>query len=711
MTTGNIQKLRTILASPRAIAENPFEAAKEISRICNHDPSDPDAREAVIRALEHADLFDKKLPGVLDSLAEQVGLFPYIDPRLLGTRERLAYEAHKPFSLTLEDGRGIVFHKDQARVYQALMDGHSLVLSAPTSFGKSLIIDALIASGKFGNVVIVVPTIALIDETRRRLSRFRSTHKIITHQNQPIEQRNIFVLTQERVIDRDDITDIDLAVIDEFYKLDPSSDGDGERSSILNDALYKLRKSSRQIYLLGPNINDIPQGFGVRYQCQFFRTDYNTVVSEIHQQSMSPGRNKAFLSLCRSLSDPTMVYCKSPGQANQVLKLLIEDREAKQDQELLEASDWIGDTYHREWSLVRAMQRGVGVHHGKIPRSLAQLMVALFNQRRLDFLVCTSSMIEGVNTSAKNVIVYEGRISRSKLDFFTFRNIQGRAGRMFQHFIGNIYIFDPPPDPELDFVEIPVFSQDEKSPLELLVQLDEADLNQISRTRLDDVYRQGHLTPGTIKDNKHIDPWKQVKVAKDIEKRADSLHRLLAWSGMPKWEQLEATCELIYKHFATRGSKGVGSGSQLAFRLKQLQQASSSRDLIHLYESDNRLSLDADSAVEAAMDFQRTWASFKVPRFLGAINLIQMEVFPRLGLKHGDYSAYISQVENLFLSPELVALEEYGLPVELGRKIQRKLVIGKGLDAAIASLRALDLDQFNIFSFEKRLIESCQSDL
>ena len=78
------------------------------------------------------------------------------------------------------------------------MDGQSVVnFSAPTSFGKSLVIDALIASGRYPNIVIIVPTIALIDETRRRLSRFRGTHKI-SRIDQPAVEANIFILTQER---------------------------------------------------------------------------------------------------------------------------------------------------------------------------------------------------------------------------------------------------------------------------------------------------------------------------------------------------------------------------------------------------------------------------------------------------------------------------------------------------------------------------------
>ncbi|WP_369674476.1 hypothetical protein, partial [Enterococcus faecium] len=58
-------------------------------------------------------------------------------------------------------------------------------MSAPTSMGKSAIVDALLASNNFNKIVIVVPTIALIDETRRRIqARFGSTYQIIHHGSQ-----------------------------------------------------------------------------------------------------------------------------------------------------------------------------------------------------------------------------------------------------------------------------------------------------------------------------------------------------------------------------------------------------------------------------------------------------------------------------------------------------------------------------------------------
>ena len=79
-------------------------------------------------------------------------------------RDQLTYEAYRSSS-----DQQIVYHREQLKIIERLEDGRNVILSAPTSFGKSLIIDMLCASAKRRRVVIIVPTIALIDETKRRL--------------------------------------------------------------------------------------------------------------------------------------------------------------------------------------------------------------------------------------------------------------------------------------------------------------------------------------------------------------------------------------------------------------------------------------------------------------------------------------------------------------------------------------------------------------
>jgi hypothetical protein len=251
-------------------------------------------RVLVLRALEHRAAFGDA-QGLLDHLARVVGLYPYVDASSLNTSALLAYEFHRP--IDFDDTT--VFHRVQAEVYRRLYAGESVILSAPTSFGKSLIIDALISLKRYRNIAVIVPTLALIDETRRRLAASAQGYKVVTHPHQKAAGRNVFVLTRERALLFDPLPRIEFFVIDEFYKLGPLSDP--TRAIALNQVFYRLLKQDAQFYLLGPNIERIPHGFPERYKCTFIKTDFATVVSEHIRVPRKERKETRLVNLARAL--------------------------------------------------------------------------------------------------------------------------------------------------------------------------------------------------------------------------------------------------------------------------------------------------------------------------------------------------------------------------------------------------------------------------
>ena len=60
----------------------------------------------------------------------------------------------------------------------------------------------------------------------------------------------------------------------------------------------------------------------------------------------------------------------------------------------------------------------------------------------LKYLFCTSTIIEGVNTSAKNVVIFDNKKGLNLIDFFDYSNIKGRSGRMMEHYVGKVYNFN-----------------------------------------------------------------------------------------------------------------------------------------------------------------------------------------------------------------------------------------------------------------------------
>ncbi len=692
-------ELRASLADPAAIDAAPFRILKQLSLVLGSEEPDAVKTELVLRALDQRSAFGE-LQSILDTLARHTGHFPYVDPSNLSGPDLLAYEFHRP--LDLDDQT--VFHRVQADVYRILLAGENVILSAPTSFGKSRIIDAMIALRRYDNIAVIVPTLALIDETRRRLSAFRDPYKVITHLSQKPGERNLFVLTAERAVAFEGLPRIDFFVIDEFYKLGLNEDGD--RMVALNSAFYRLRKGGGQFYLLGPNIDRIPAEAAGELNARWIRTDFATVVTEQTEVSKAGPDEEALVRLCADLDEPTIIYCSSPNQVNKVASLLCSNTLRLESEALRPAADWVGEVFHPEWVLCRGLTRGIGIHHGRLPRSLAQYVVRMFNEEKLRFLVCTSTLIEGVNTKAKNVVIYDNKIARRKIDFFTFNNIKGRSGRMFQHFVGHVYIFASPPQAQLPFVDVPFLTQDASVPESLLVQLDHDDLKPEARERIRPILEQTVLPMEVIRQNNGVDPQSQVDMALELGALPAQRAATFAWRGFPEYVALKATCELFWKHFVTsQMRRGIASASQLTFLASRLQKKKPvcrriAEALSGAYAADS-----VDEAVERVLQFDRNWASFLFPRLLMATTRIQEHVFRKRGLAIGDYSVYAAKLESLFYPPVVGALDEYGIPPSICVELLPLLGTEDELDVAVQRLRVADLSGVRLTTFERELVE------
>lgn len=714
-----VEELQQIVADPERLARDPFTVLREIAHqhALAEEGGDDEQREAarqlVIRCLEHRDRLGAAKP-VHDALLASVGLYPYLDePSELSLGDRLAYEAHRPL---VQPGEDFVFHAAQANVYARLMDGETVFLTAPTSFGKTLIVDALVVSRKYENMVIVVPTIALIDEVRRRLSRlngeYKLGYKVITHPEQAQGERNIFVLTQERVLEAEELPELGIAVIDEMYKL--SLEQDADRGPILNEALYKLQKLTKQLYLLGPNvgtISDLPEDF----KHHVIPSNDSTVAVDVTVVERTEDEREDLIGICRQLQEPTLIFVKSPARANEIAGWLVKANLGASA--LPEAAEWLATNYHPEWGLVESLQTGIGLHHGRLPRALDHYIVSAFNQEKLRFLVCTSTLIEGVNTTAKNIVVVDDRIARRKYDLFTFKNIQGRSGRMFKHFIGRVFLFNEPPEDDLPDIEIPAISQPADTPTGLLLAMEEEDLTPESRERIQPYLEQDLLPVEVLRKNTSIDLDAQLALAETLRGEPELWSERLGWRGFPKYHDLETVCELLYEYFSGVALRwGVWTPAQLTLMVWRSYKGDRPRSLIDdQFEYEKQHGATIDDVILSVLTFQRSGLAFGFPKYLRVINDIQQSVLGRAGLRYGDYQPFAAASENGFLGSALAALDEYGLPLEVARKLANALVPkddeDASLDAVLKRLKHLPEKPVGLEPFERLLLQEAKADL
>ena len=702
----NDKDVRKALSEPDRIASQAFTILQGIARYVNDSAMEDRGRELVLRALEHREKFGK-LAKVLDGLTREVGLFPYLEIDELSLRDAIAYEFHKP-----EKDPDFVFHRAQAEVYRRLMDGESVILSAPTSFGKSRIIDAIIASEKYANLAIVVPTIALIDETRRRLSDFSDRFKVVSQLSQRPDERNIFVFTAERLNAYEELPKIDFFVIDEFYKIGLPRDKEPDRAVALNQAFYRLHKGGSQFYLLGPSIRSVPEGIEKNLQCGFVLTNFSTVASDVVNAFPCKDKLAKLIEICSPIDEPTLIFCSSPKRVYEVANALLDAGIGIKTPEMSDAAQWIGEQFHEDWVYSKSLQRGIGLHHGRLPRSIGQLSVRSFNEKKLLFLICTSTLIEGVNTCAKNVIVFDHKINRKTLDFFTFNNIKGRSGRMFEHFVGQIFLFHPPPQEDLPFVDFPTITQGDEVPNSLLVQIESDDLTDRAKERLSEVFNQEILPLNIIRQNSTLDPTMQIDLANEISRYSRSEAENLWWSSMPTYEQLEFATTLMWRFFVRKSKNEVYSARQLAWKVWNLYQTPNIRTRIleELGPGKYKTRL-VDEAVDKVFIFDRNWASFEFPRLLIALSRIQGHVFNLKFRRTGNFSFFAAKVEQLFRNPALIALEEYGLPLQVGEKISQYVELSEDIDVAISRISEINISDLMLNDFELEVLEYVQKNL
>lgn len=227
-----------------------FSIIQAVSIRVNNEFEDPEVMEAVPRL---SDLIGSReelvsFKETLSALARAIGLWNYIDKDNADYSDALLAEA-----VTAPELNGIVLHREQIAALNELLAGRNLILSAPTSFGKSLLIDALLASGNYSRVAIVLPTIALLDEFRRRLRRrFSGKFNVVMHPNDKSssEEPTIFLGTQERLINRPDLGALDLTVVDEFINL--------ALSDVMREALRSTRQYINYLEGLGSSFSLAP---------------------------------------------------------------------------------------------------------------------------------------------------------------------------------------------------------------------------------------------------------------------------------------------------------------------------------------------------------------------------------------------------------------------------------------------------------------------
>jgi hypothetical protein len=654
------ESLQTLSGAPLRLAT--FRTLQTVAEVLQDEElDDPVVLASVPRLaalISQHDELSSFIP-VLSTLARAVGLWNYIDADADERDQMLAGAA------TVRFEKDVILHREQIEALNTLLAGRNLILSAPTSFGKSLLIDVLLSTRRYRRVAIVLPTIALLDEFRKRLSvRFGGEFEIIMHHSQvPTEERGvIFLGTQERLINREDIGSLDLLVVDEFYKLDPARRDD--RSLTLNAAVYRLIRRARQFFFLGPNIEGVRFDPDGRWKFEFLRTKFSTVAVDTFDMRNVQNKFQALSDEAfKQANWPALVFVSGPDAATTLAKRLQKESplaSAKAN----ELSDWIAENFGESWSLVQIVRAGIGLHHGRIPRSLASMFIRMFNaeDRALPILLCTSTLIEGVNTAAKSVLIYDKVINKSDYDFFTFSNIKGRAGRLGEHLIGQVFLFHSPPASGPIEVGAPVFEELDNAPNEIVVHLEGEERSAAVQKRVNALADELGLSLTDLRRLSSLGIETLGMIKRSVSQQLRKSRSSLIWSGYAEYKNLLALSRIACD-VKSPMEFGAASAAQLERFIRRLRQIRTFKLFFQDYAESNK---GYEDRFENVFRFLRS-CEYSLPEIFQAIEIFVKAELPEQA-ERIDYSLLISEMSRWFQPEVLKILEERGVPIQIAER-------------------------------------------
>jgi hypothetical protein len=153
-----------------------------------------------------------------------------------------------------------------------------------------------------------------------------------------------------------------------------------------------------------------------------------------------------FVAAALGLGGGNLVYVKGAAAAEDVARLLAEHfrTQKSDDAELVALRDLARKTIHEDYALADTVLFGVAFHYGNMPLIIRSEIERLFRAGKLRYLVCTSTLIEGVNLPATSIFVRGPQKGVGKpMNEIDFWNLAGRAGRQGKEFQGNIICVDP----------------------------------------------------------------------------------------------------------------------------------------------------------------------------------------------------------------------------------------------------------------------------
>ncbi len=389
----------------------------------------------------------------------------------------------------------------QIELYSKIyLQNKDIVFSAPTSYGKThlslMTILDMMSNSIINNVLIIVPTKALINEYRKTINKLNKDNLLNIFESPYIHpdfnQKNIFIYTQERTLVAVDYiglnNKIDFVLIDEAQVL---ADVLNDRTLLLIKALNYF-KDTPKIYLapfvqhiyenvISKLVNSRNQQFSMELDANDSVVSNNkyiidiTIPNKVIWYNATFAKNESELVKIKEYetdklnfldasdtyfdaidiifdlydnlinkNEKSIIYIASRTESMNIsynIYKRLEDKNEEPPARVKALMEHIKNNIHDKFLMLNFINRGLAYHNAYLDSYTKRQLEYIIgsNDNYLDKLVCTNTIESGVNLSAKNIFVLIKRNLQGKQPEIKYANLLGRAARLSSNTQGNLF--------------------------------------------------------------------------------------------------------------------------------------------------------------------------------------------------------------------------------------------------------------------------------
>lgn len=327
---------------------------------------------------------------------------------------------------------------------------------APTSYGKSSIINELIVNDGYNKIGIIVPTKSLINQTYRKIKKEIKDYKIIIHDEMyEGEERFIGILTQERALR---LLEKENFFFEKIYIDEAHNIFSGNNRSILLTRLIrknKIKYPNQKVVYFSPVINssnslnikdndDNVKQYKVKFNVkepEIFELTldgkekkYNRFINEFYKTNKG---KPLFEYIIDNSNEKNFIFISRPVKIEKFSKELcskINISNIENDEDIQEIIKMLKKHVHEDFYIIDLLKKGIVYIHGKMPEQIKDYLEYKFNQnKKLKYIIANHVILEGMNLPIDSLFI----LTVNSLAKEQLVNLIGRVNRLNEIFTKN----------------------------------------------------------------------------------------------------------------------------------------------------------------------------------------------------------------------------------------------------------------------------------